>query len=65
MNDALDALNARAFMPFQWMYELPLEIFAKERRAFEVMKNVFGDLIEKHKVGIFREFSKEVAGSCF
>jgi hypothetical protein len=50
MINMLDALNARAMMPYEWMWRLPLAIFTKEKQAFEVVTNMFEELIEKHKV---------------
>ena len=53
--DELDALNTRAFLPFEWMWNLPLKPFRKEKRAAAVMNHFFEGLIEKHKVNIYSQ----------
>ena len=59
MANAMGAINIRALLPFSWLWALPFPPFLKEKQAFSILENVFGEIIADHQKENSQENSME------
>ena len=45
----INALNFRAILPFSWLWVLPLPAFTQEKRSYQILENVFEQIISNHE----------------
>ena len=53
MEHEVSGLNLRSLLPFKFLYYFPFPVFIREKRAFQILNNVFDILLEQHKVCIY------------